>query len=338
MEGRIFEGKLFLSAHATADVKKGRVAMDTEKAMKKPEVTGPYEKLITRFCKWAENRADIRAAVVIGSRARVDHPADEWADLDTVIVTTDPEYYVSSSDWINNFGRPLLTFIEPTSTGDQKERRVLYERMLDVDFAIFPLEEIRRLIEAGRTDPRIAAQLSNALGRGIRVLIDKDGITNQLNSLIARIEKKGTLSRPSQEEFLELVNDFIYHAVFTAKHLRRGELWWTVTCLNCHMQHLLLRMIEWHALATHDRKYDTWFRGRFLEEWAHPKAVKALHDSFAHYDSKDVKRALLKVMGLFRLLANETASKLNYPYPEKTDDNVTRWIRKRMSETGKSRN
>ena len=311
--------------------------MDAEKVMKKPEVTRSYEELIRRFCKWAENRTDIRAAVVVGSRARVDHPADEWADLDTVIVTTDPEYYVSSSEWIDNFGRPLLTFIEPTSTGNQKERRVLYEKMLDVDFAIFPLEEIQRLIEAGRTDTRIAAQLSNALGRGMRVLIDKDGITNQLNSLIARIEKKEAPSRPSQEEFLELVNDFIYHAVFTAKHLRRGELWWTVTCLNCHMQHLLLRMIEWHALATHDWKYDTWFRGRFLEEWAHPKAVKGLRDAFVRYDSKDVKRALLKAMGLFRLLATETASKLSYPYPEKADENVARWIRKCMSETGKRR-
>jgi predicted nucleotidyltransferase len=27
----------------------------------------------------------IRAAVVIGSRARVDHPADEWSDLDVLI-------------------------------------------------------------------------------------------------------------------------------------------------------------------------------------------------------------------------------------------------------------
>lgn len=235
IEGKIFEGKLFLSTRATTDVKEGRVAMDTEKMVRKPEVAGSYEKLIERFCKWAENRPDIRAAVVIGSRARVDHPADEWADLDTIIVTTNPDYYVSSSEWINNFGRPLLTFIEPTSTGNQKERRVLYERMLDVDFAIFPLEEIQRLIEAGRTDPQIAAQLSNALGRGMRVLIDRNGITNQLDSLIARIEKKETPTRPSQEEFLELVNDFIYHTVFTAKHLLRGELWWTVICLNCHM-------------------------------------------------------------------------------------------------------
>lgn len=60
--------------------------------------------------------------MVIGSRARVDHATDEWADLDALIITSDPERYVSTSDWISNFGKPLLTFIEPTSTGDERER------------------------------------------------------------------------------------------------------------------------------------------------------------------------------------------------------------------------
>jgi aminoglycoside 6-adenylyltransferase len=302
-----------------------------------PEIERSYEGLIERFRKWAESRSDIRTAVVVGSRARVDHPADEWADLDIVIVTTDPEHYVSTSDWINNFGKPLLTFIEPTSTEDEKERRVLYEEMLDVDFAIIPQERAQRLFQSidqtieARADSQALAQISNLLGRGVRVLIDKDGMTSQLSALAASI-KKPPPPRPTEDEFLEAVNDFLYHAVFTAKHLRRGELWWTVTCLDCYMQHLLLRMIEWHALATNDWKHDTWFRGRFLEEWAHPKAVEGLHETFAHHDKEDIKRALLAAIDLFRWLATETATKLSYPYPTKADKNVTKWIRTCISE------
>jgi aminoglycoside 6-adenylyltransferase len=103
-------------------------------------VAESYEKLIQRFCEWAKERVDIRAGAVIGSRARLDHPADEWADLDLVILTTDPEFYLSTADWIKKLGKPLLTFIEFTPTGDGKERRVLFEGMLDVDFAIMPTE------------------------------------------------------------------------------------------------------------------------------------------------------------------------------------------------------
>lgn len=289
-----------------------------------------YEELIERLCKWAEGRTDVRAVVIVGSRARVDHTADEWADLDAVIITTDPEHYVSTPDWIDNFGEPLLTFIESTSTGDEKERRVLYEGMLDVDFAIIPQEKALKLLEAG-TDSQTSAQISNLLGRGIRVLVDKDGMASQFSALAASV--KLPPCQPTQDEFLEVVSDFVYHAVFTAKHLRRGELWWTVTCLDCYMQRLLLRMIEWHALATHDWKHDTWFRGRFLEEWADPKAVEGLREAFAHCDKEDIKRALLAVMDLFHWLATETATKLGYRYPAKADENITEWIRTCVSET-----
>lgn len=297
---------------------------------RKLETERSYEELIERFHKWAENRLDIKAAVVIGSRARVDHAADEWADLDIVMITTDPKRYVSASDWIRNFGKPLLTFIEPTSTGDEEERRVLYEGMLDVDFAIVPLEKAQSLIQAG-TDPQAAAQISNLLGRGMRVLIDRDGLADQLQMLVAST-KETAPHRPKEDEFLKVVNDFIYHAVFTAKHLRRGEFWWAVTCLNCHMQQLVLQMMEWHTLATHDWKHDTWFRGRFLEEWAHPKAVERLRTAFARYDKEDIKLALFATTNLFRWLATETAAKLSYAYPAETDDHVTKWIRKCLSE------
>ena len=291
----------------------------------KSNIDGLYEQLVERFVRWAETCSDIRAAVVIGSRARVNHPADEWADLDIMVITTNPERYILTSDWIENVGNPLLTFVEPTSTGDDMERRVLFKGMLDVDFAIIPKRRAQQLLQGG-VPPETAAQISNVFGRGMRVILDKDGMAAKLRKTISSIETT-TPRPPTQHEFLEVVNDFIYHAVFTTKHLQRGELWWTVTCLDCYMQRLLLRMIEWHARVTHCWNYDTWFRGRFLEEWAHPQALKELRSAFAHYDEEDVKRALLAAMELFRWMAMETAEKLGYSYPTKADNQVTKWIR-----------
>jgi aminoglycoside 6-adenylyltransferase len=284
-----------------------------------------YEQLVERFVRWAETCSDIRAAVIIGSRARVDHPADEWADLDIMVITTDPERYISTSDWIENVGNPLITFVEPTSGGDDMERRVLFEGMLDVDFAIIPKRRAQQL-QQGEVPPEFLVQISNVFGRGMRVILDKDGMGAELRKIISSTETP-TPRPPTQHEFLKVVNDFIYHAVFTAKHLRRGELWWTVTCLDCHMQWLLLRMMEWHARAIHGWDYDTWFRGRFLEEWAPSQTLEGLRGAFAHYDEEDVKRALLALMDLFRWLAMETAEKLSYSYPTKSDEQVTKWIR-----------
>lgn len=291
---------------------------------RRSETERSYEELMERFRKWAENRPDIRMAIVIGSRARVDHPADEWADLDVIMITTNPERYLSTTDWIDNMGNPLLTFVESTPGGD-KERRVLFEGMLDVDFAIIPKRRVQQLLQNGVT-PQIQAEISNVFGRGMRVLVDKDGIGAQMQKVISSIETAPP-PPPSQEEFLEVVNNFLYHAVFTAKHLKRGELWWAVTCLNCHMQGLLRRMIEWHAKAIFGWNHDTWFRGRFLEEWAHPRGLKGLQFSLAHYDEEDIKDVLLAAMDTFRSIAIETATKLEIPYPTRADEYVTGWVR-----------
>lgn len=96
---------------------------------------------------------------------------------------------------------------------------------------------------------------------------------------------------------------------------------------DCYMQHLLLRMIEWHAHATHGWNYDIWFRGRFLEEWADPCILNGLGNAFAHYDKDDVSRALLATMDLFHWIAMETAEKLNCQYPTEADNSAKDWIK-----------
>jgi aminoglycoside 6-adenylyltransferase len=91
-------------------------------------------------------------------------------------------------------------------------------------------------------------------------------------------------------------------------------------------------MVEWHSRAVHGPEYDTWFRGRFLEKWADPRVLKELREAFAYYDEKDVKRALMKTMGLFRWLATETGEILSYPYLIDADERVTSWVESVLSQ------
>jgi len=289
-------------------------------------VAESYERLMRRFCEWAKGREDVRAVFVIGSRARVDHPADEWADLDVVVVTTSPEFYVSRTDWLCNVGEFLLTFVEPTAAADEKERRVLFEGMLDVDFAIFPYEKAVMFLRGGGSQEG-AVQLSNALGRGMRVLLDKDEVFTKVQGLLRSAERPAA-RKPSEQEFQDLVSDFLHHTVFSAKHLKRGELWWTMMSLDCRLQSLLRTMIEWHALAVSGWKLDVWFRGRFLEEWADPNVLKDLRKAFARYDEEDAKHALKASLALFSRIAKETGEKLGYSYPTEADEKIVEWVEK----------
>jgi aminoglycoside 6-adenylyltransferase len=272
-----------------------------------PDNPVSYEKLIEKFVAWAQCEENIRAAVVIGSRARADHPADEWSDLDLVVLARDPKPLWESADWIANVGVPWITFVEQTPGDGGFERRVLFEGGLDVDFA--PTAAGDLLAVAGQELPPMMADI---IARGVKIILDKDGLAE-----LFREGKGGRVPEapPAEPGFLNCVNDFWYHTVWTGKHLRRGELWWAISCCDMHLAVLLRRMIEWHARATRGPGVDTWMRGRFLEEWADPKAAAALPEVFARYDTEDVWRALRATMKLFHTLAEETAEAWSFSYP-----------------------
>ncbi len=286
-------------------------------------VADAYEQLIERLLAWAQDRPDIRAALVLGSRARTDRPADEWSDLDILLVVTDPEPYLTTTDWLKNMGDFRITFIEATPGGNL-ERRVLFDGGLDVDFPIIPHAMMEQMLRHG-----IPSEVAAIFGRGVRVLIDREDLAGRLHpadpeSLPPRL--------PTQAEVVEVINDFWYHAVWTAKKLKRGELWTARACSDGYMKRLLLKMLEWHTQATSSTEYDTWHDGRFMEQWADPRVLEGLRDAFAHYDRDDIRRALLATMDLFRWLAQEVTERLDYRYPKSADDYSTGLVNTLLSE------
>ncbi len=283
------------------------------------QTTLAYEQLIERFVAWAQARADLRAAIVLGSRARADRPADDWSDLDIVLVVTDPKPYLISADWLMDIGNFWITFVEPTATGGEMERRVLFKDGLDVDFSIVPYARIEQMIQDG-----FPTEVVEGFRRGMRVLLDRDGLAGRLNPTDT---EPASPRSPTPAEFLQEINDFWYHAVWTAKKLRRGELWTAKSCCDGYMKRLLLKAMEYQARAVNGWHYDTWHNGRFLERWADPRALEGLRRAFAHYDEDDIWRALLATMDLFRWLTMETAERMSYPYPALADERATELVR-----------
>jgi len=274
----------------------------------KEQIAQAYETLLQNFIRWADGQEGVRSAMVIGSRARRDHPADEFSDLDLSIFVEDPALYLGSTEWLDQIGTPWLSFVEPTGDRRHWERRCLFAGGLDVDFAFVPAKVVSEMIATG-----VPPEVSDIFRRGFRILFDKDNLLSQID-----FHAPGVSQALQVEEaaFLAVVNDFWYHSVWTAKHLRRGELWWSKNCCDGHLKELLRRMLEWHAHSGANVQKNTWLRGRFLEEWADPRAVHALKSTFAHYDLDDIWRALLATMDLFGWLSRETAELNGFGYPE----------------------
>jgi aminoglycoside 6-adenylyltransferase len=263
--------------------------------------------LEARIAEWAIGEDAIRAVAIVGSRARSEVPADEWSDLDVVVISEDPGALLDRDDWARALGPLKLTFLEPTALQNGLERRVLYEDGTDVDFSIVPLEVVD------------AEDAIGVAARGIQILVDKDG---ELTRRLSDLEQPPPPRPPDQAALRELTSDFLYHSVWAARKLRRGEVFTAKRCSDGYLDWILVRVLEWHARAK-DPTVDTWHSGRFLERWASPRAIAELGETYARYDAADVARALFARLEFFRRYAGETADLLGLEYPVEEDEFAT---------------
>lgn len=275
-------------------------------------MTNMFQAIVDNFIRWGESSDKLYAALIVGSQARTDHPADEYSDIDIIMFVDDLAFFLSSDQWLKDIGDYHVSFIENSLAGGQ-EIRVLFDGALDVDFMLLSKNDINAL----------AGELLTILERGYRILIDKIGLQNIIPPLDAAKQSYNLLT---EQEFKNTVNDFWYHSVWTAKKLRRGELWTAKFCVDSYMKRILLSIIECHAHAIHRLDYDTWHSGRFIEEWAESWIVEKLTLCFSHYNKDDIKNALLSTMALFHSVAVEIAEKLDFQYPKAADMYATAWV------------
>jgi aminoglycoside 6-adenylyltransferase len=247
------------------------------------------EGFLEEMARWAGVRPDVRAVVLVGSQARVDAPADEFSDVDLVVLVDDPDGYAESEAWLEELGDVLLTFVEETAVGGQRERRVLFRSGLEVDFALIPASELGRLT----AEPEVAS----VFARGYRVLHDELGV----GEVVAPPPRPAP---PSTAELGRLSHDFWYHALWAAKKLRRGETYVAKQACDCYLKALLVRLLAICSRAR-DESLDTWHRARFLERWAAPQDLSELGGTFARYDEADVACAILATADLFERLERE---------------------------------
>ena len=263
---------------------------------------------LDRLAAWADRRSDLRAILLVGSQARVDDRADAWSDVDLVVLADDAGVLLDSTDWLGEVGRPIATFVESTLLG-QRERRVLFDDGLDVDFTVLPTPVGDRFLE---DQDEVTGTV---LRRGVRVMHDRDGDVTARVESIAASPAPASLA-PDQHAFDEVVNDFWYHVLWTARKLRRGELWVALECCNGRLAQLLVQQVRWCAALAHAHP---WHGARFLEEWAPPWIRARLPATVAPYDATALPGVLRAAGDLSRDVAREVASGSHLVYPDGVD-------------------
>jgi aminoglycoside 6-adenylyltransferase len=206
----------------------------------------------------------------------------------------------------------------------EPERLALYEGGLQVDFVFNPHTTL-----AAAAQMLASGELPDTVHRGVRVLIDKD----HLLPAPPAPGQPPAAPPPTQAEFNQALEAFWFGAVYCAKQLRRGELWMFQNGSGGMLWNLL-RMVEWTSRAAHGWQLDTWHAGKFIAEWADPRAYAALSKVFAHFDESDGWQALQARLDLFHRLARELAGERGFPYPAALEDQIIACVRRLQGSTG----
>jgi aminoglycoside 6-adenylyltransferase len=274
-----------------------------------------YREIIENLVRWGAQDEKLKILMVIGSQARNEHKADDFSDLDIIMIVDEPEHFLFTNHWLEKIGVFHVSFIEETLAG-QKERRIIFDNNLDVDFVILPQNIITSFFK--NTDAL------NILKHGYNVLIDKIGITKEIPENLQGIHQ---YTFPTEWEFMNTVNDFWYHAVWSAKKINRGELWTAKFCVDSYMKWIILKNIEHYSKTKIGLNQETWHNGRFIEEWAEPWIIDSLSECFSHYKKNDIKKALISTMELFRTITLKITGKLGFNYPKDVDTKATQWVK-----------
>jgi aminoglycoside 6-adenylyltransferase len=272
------------------------------------------EDIEARFVTWAQGEDAMRAAFVVGSRARVDHPADAWSDLDIILFANGIEAYQNSTDWIGALAPIWITLYSRTVAGDP-ERLVLFEGGFQVDFVFHEaaiLAGVRQMVESDT--------LPDIIRRGIRILFDKDAqlLTPEPAPLPAR-------TPPSEGEFRGWLDGFWFGAVHTAKQGARGDLV-SFKGGEVGLRNQLLPLIEWHTRATYGWNTDTWHNARFLKEWADPRVYAALQATYTSFDAAATWHGLLTLLDMVRWTTGEIAAHLGFAHPIEAHEQAYRFV------------
>jgi aminoglycoside 6-adenylyltransferase len=269
--------------------------------------------LLERIVVWARADANVLALVMTGSRERGDGSVDEFSDFDLEIIAETPEALARDDAWLQSFGRVWVYL--PTTIAPRRETRLaFYEGGYKVDFSLCGIERVQAMAGDGALD--------DLYERGYRVLVDKAGLTVGLPAPSRTFPAK---QLPGQHEFSATVEEFWFEAAHIPRYLLRDDLW-VAKFRDWTMKSLLLKMLEWHAVARRRQPVDVWHIGVHMKAWIDEETWNELHRVFSRFDTRASWRDLLATTTLFRRLAKEAASMLGLEYPASADASITGYL------------
>ena len=125
--------------------------------------------------EWAPDQPGVLGIALVGSCARGTQRED--SDIDLVLVTKDPQWWLREDEWLERFGNPKIVGLE--DYGLLQSRRVRYQSGIEVEFGV----TTDKWLNTAPIDEGSRSVMSD----GHRILDDKAGL---FSAFLAALHKE----------------------------------------------------------------------------------------------------------------------------------------------------
>ncbi|MBD8081828.1 AadS family aminoglycoside 6-adenylyltransferase [Chryseobacterium caseinilyticum] len=276
------------------------------------------EEKLEAIIEWAKKNEEVRALLLTSSLANPLAPVDDFSDLDIELVFDNNSKYILEKDWVMNFGNPIA-IIEEDETffeGIHAMKMVLFEDGVKIDFKLYNKSNFLRETKHQR--------LPEDWDIGYRILMDKDGITEQMQQPTYQIS---LIRRPFEKDFLKIINDFWWDTTYVAKCLARNEIFYAKYMSETVIRtEYLVPLIEWYIAADHGWNITTNKHGRLFKKYLNKEIWNKIELTFSGSSIEDNWNALFAMADLVSETGNNLAEKLGYIYPKKLEDDILKYL------------
>jgi aminoglycoside 6-adenylyltransferase len=259
----------------------------------------------------------IRAVYMNGSRTNPNVPKDIFQDYDIVYVVTETASFIEDETWINGFGERIML---------QEPDKLDQACGIDMDFNQ-SYGYLMLFTDGNRMDLRIGTRESMIDGfvkEKLSIpLLDKDHI---LPAIPAPTDVDYQVKRPEEPLYISCTNNFWWCLQNVAKGIWRDELPYAKLMFQYTTRDSLDRMVSWWIGTQYGFQVSTGKMGKYFKNYLPPSYWEMYKGTYSDSDYSHFWNSIFVTCELFRILSKDVAESLDFTYPYKDDENMTKYL------------
>ncbi|HAT8610617.1 aminoglycoside 6-adenylyltransferase [Legionella pneumophila] len=269
--------------------------------------------MLTLIIKIANDDERIKIVIMNGSRASPSAKKDIFQDYDIVYLVTEIESFVHDKNWINQFGELLIMQTPDEMDGQWPKFKGKYTYLMQfkdwnrIDLTLLHIDQLE-------TMPRDSQSL---------LLLDKDNLIAPFGE---PSDEDYLPSPPTEKDFFNCCNEFLWVSTYVAKGLWRKQLIYTKHVSEQIVKEELIKMLMWYAGIQTNFSQPMGTYGKYIENHLELELWQEFLKTYVDADYKNMWASLFKMCEIFNDLAIKISSYFGYSFNQKEFDNVVDYL------------